>query len=82
MTLEMIGIVVLAVAVFGFVLGPILRARPDQVVIDSIALPRPVESLIDDDYMDVDEGDRGDPEVEHRALRQTVIEQPASGDAS
>lgn len=48
MIVELVGVVVLAIVVFGFVLEPVLRAKSDRVVLDAVALPRAAE-IVDDD---------------------------------
>lgn len=48
MILPTIALIVLAVVVLAFVLEPVLRARPDAVVLDAAALPRALPEITDE----------------------------------
>lgn len=82
MTLALVGLVVLAVVIFAFVLEPIVRARSDQAVLDAAVLPEH-----DDEPDEVDTyGPSGDePEADgdkRTGGRRVAIERPASSDVS
>lgn len=82
MTLELVGVVVLAIVVFAFVLEPVLRARGDRVVLDAVAMPRPAEvNDDDDDALDADDAiDSSNPERVSGG-RVTLV-RPVSSDIS
>lgn len=80
MTLALIGTVLLAILVFAFVLEPLLKARPDEIVIDAVALP----DLADDDSaLDEDSGEpQEEPRVaaEERPVTGRVVDRAVGGD--
>lgn len=71
MTLALIGTALLAILVFAFVLEPLLRARPDEIVVDAVALP----DLADDDVDSVEQ-DSDEPQEEPRVAAE---ERPVTG---
>ena len=79
----MLGIVVLAVVVFAFVLEPVLRARGDKVVLDAVALPRPPEVPIEDE-LDTSEtvAPEDEPGTERVAADRVALNRPVSSDIS
>jgi len=79
-TLALIGLALLAIVVFGFVLEPVLRARSDQAVLDAAVLP-------EHDHAVDDEIDEAEPAVDaglddRPAARHVTIDQPVSSDLS
>jgi hypothetical protein len=83
--MAIIGMVVIALVVLAFVLEPILRARGDVVVLDSVALPELVEPD-DDELIDGVEDDEildAEPGADDRATAgRMTIDRAASSDAS
>ena len=84
MTLALVALAVLAVVVFAFVLEPIVRARGDRTVIDTIALPEHETPLEDDDMLEpeMDEPAAAIDGDERLSGRRLPIDRPASSDAS
>ena len=61
--MALVGTVLLAIVVFAFVLEPLLRARPDEIVVDAVALPD--VNLAADDELGPDPSDpSGEPQLE------------------
>jgi hypothetical protein len=85
-TVELIGLVVLALVVFAFVLEPVIRARGDQVVLDAVAEPLPAEQLADvDPRASSDATDGPAPSADDRAAHPrapVAVDRPVAGDAS
>lgn len=84
MTLALVALAVLAVVVFAFVLEPVVRARADRTVIDTVALPDHDAPLDDDEALEPDEdvpsaAIEGDERLSGRRL---PIDRPAGSDAS
>jgi hypothetical protein len=83
-TLALFALAVLAVVVFAFVLEPVVRARGDRTVIDSVALPEH-EAPLDDDAVFEPEGDEPTTAIdgdERLSGRRVPIDRPAGSDAS
>jgi len=82
MTMALIGTLLLGVLVFAFVLEPLLRARPDEIVIESVALPDLVtpDDEPDDAGEDVEDSDQRS--VEERGAPGRVVDRPVGGDAT
>lgn len=81
MTLALVGTVLLAILVFAFVLEPLLKARPDEIVVDAVALP----DLADDDVDSVERDHEESPEepksaAEERPVTGRVVDRPVGGD--
>ena len=70
MWLALVVTILLIIAVFGFVLEPIVRGRSDRTVVDSVAVPDGVDALGDSDPDDdAEHGDSGEQGAEqHGAL--------------
>ncbi|MCO5176964.1 MAG: hypothetical protein M9890_08365 [Thermomicrobiales bacterium] len=82
MTIALIGTLLLAVLVFAFVLEPLLRARPDEIVIETVSLPdlTTVDDEFDDDSEDVEEAES--QAVEERNAPGRAIDRAIGGDAT
>jgi hypothetical protein len=81
----MIAIALLALAVFLFVLEPVLRARGDEVVLDASALPRVTEPVNEDAAADAaDEAISGFPQQheEPHPGGRVALDRPASSDVT
>ena len=87
MTVALIGLAVLAVVIFAFVLEPVLRARPEGATLDAVAEPRPAEMLTNDGALSLDD-DSDRPSASAGGERDTplrqpiVVDRPAAGDVS
>ncbi len=82
MTIALIGTLLLGVLVFAFVLEPVLRARPDEIVIETVALPD--LATADDEVVDESE-DVEDTESHVAAERNAsgrVVDRAIGGDAT
>ena len=85
MIIPLIGVIVLALVVFAFVLEPVLRARSDRVELDAVAW----KPAIDPDPNDLDEplaadqpgASAEDPAPDARGAGH-VVERRAVGDAT
>ena len=83
MTLALVASLVIALAVFLFVLEPVIRARADQVTLDEVALPLPPkeldagEALIEPPF----ETDDTPPATERPAAR-AALDRPAGSDVT
>jgi hypothetical protein len=71
-TPALIGLTVIAVVVFLFVLEPILRARGDEAVLDAAALPR----TPDPRDVNVDDADMLET-ADDEAVEQSAADQPS-----
>jgi hypothetical protein len=80
MIVALIGLAVLALVVFAFVLEPVLRGRADQVVLDAVAEPRPVEQLIADEPVEVEPDDARGGREQPRSQR--TVDRPVAGDVA
>ncbi|HEX5167330.1 MAG TPA: hypothetical protein VFV93_18120 [Thermomicrobiales bacterium] len=84
MTLALVALAVLAVVVFAFVLEPVVRARGDRTVIDTVALPEHEAPLEDVEALepDADEPTAAIDGDERLSGRRLPIDRPAGSDAS
>ena len=86
MTLALVGLAVLAVVIFAFVLEPVLRARGDRAVLDAASLPEHDFGLPDDDAIgneSLEDLPRPSQALDERqGGRRTAIDRPAGSDAS
>ena len=87
MTLPLIGLAVLAVVIFAFVLEPVLRARGDRVELDAAVLSRLSQRRTGDDDLLVspdEELQRAEQHDGERAGRPSgaAVERRAAGDLS
>lgn len=81
MTLALVGTVLLAIIVFGFVLEPLVRARQGEIVVDAVALPDLVDDELADDSPDPDElSDESRPLTEERTPAGRTVDRPVGGD--
>ena len=84
MTLALVGLAVLAVVIFAFVLEPIVRAHGDRAVLDAAVLPEHDEPVEDDEIVELlDNEQPSDVNTDDR-LRggRVAIDRPAGSDAS
>lgn len=82
MIVELIAVAVLALAIFAFVLEPVLRARGDAVVLDAVAMPRASEHPEDAPDLEPEPGHDADDDAESPAGPRVVLDRPANSDAS
>ncbi len=81
MTLALVGTALLAILVFAFVLEPLLRARPDEIVVDAVALPDVVDDELADNGPDPDEIlEESPPMAEERPAAGRVVDRTLGGD--
>jgi len=75
--LELAAVIVLAIVVFAFVLEPVLRARSDRVVLDAVALPRPADSVVnDDELISVEISEADEPLPERSSSGRVTLDRP------
>jgi hypothetical protein len=79
--LPTIALIVLGLIVLAFVLEPVLRARPDAVVLDAAALPNTPPEITDEGDQDPAAADDAEtPESIRTPIRQPGIESRPTGD--
>lgn len=81
-TLALVGLAVIAIVVFLFVLEPILRAKEHEAVLDAAALPRnpdPRDLDPDDDHLENAESD--DALEKHLPDQPTIAARRVHSDA-
>ena len=83
MTLALVALAVLAVVVFAFVLEPVVRARGDRTVINTVALPERETPLDEDEAFEPAEDEPAAIDGDERLSgRRLPIDRPAGSDAS
>jgi hypothetical protein len=83
-TLALVGLAVLAVVIFAFVLEPIVRARGDRAVLDAAVLPEHDEPVEDDEFVEQLDSEPASEVHSDDRLRggRVAIDRPAGSDAS
>jgi hypothetical protein len=83
--MAILGMVIIALVVLAFVLEPVLRARSDAVVLDTVPLPEVVESDEDDSADILDDPDVATDAAyadERPTAGRVTMDRAASSDAS
>lgn len=82
MIVELIAVALLAVAIFAFVLEPVLRAKSDVVQLDAVAMPRPGEHPEDAPDAEPEPSAEVAEDAELAIAPRVVLDRPAGSDAS
>jgi len=81
-TLALVGTVLLAILVFAFVLEPLLRARPDEIIVDAVALPVRVDDATEPEVSDDERIEASHDDTGERSIPGRVVDRAVGGDAT